>query len=190
MPDRRRVLLGLAFALGGPAAVASCGSGEDDILRALNSGGRLQFYRRREYRLVGLIADAIIPATDTPGAIDADVPAYLDAMMATWASEETKTSHRDALRLIAARLAETGDGEFVKRADGARRDAVAALDAEAFGARWEADVSRGYRQLKSLAASIYYASEPGATQELQYLLAPGPWVADAPLADIGKTWAE
>jgi hypothetical protein len=182
--------LGLAFALGGPAAVASCGAGEDDILRALNPGGRLQFYRRREYRLVGVIADAIIPTTDTPGAIDADVPAYLDAMMATWASPETKTAHREALRLIAARLAEIGDGEFVKLADGPRRDAVAALDAGAFAADWEAEISRGYRQLKSLVASIYYASEPGATEELHYLLAPGPWVADAPLSDIGKTWAE
>jgi hypothetical protein len=190
MPDRRKVLVGLAFALGGPLAAASCGGDEDAILRALRPDGRLQFHRRGEYRLIGLIADAIIPRTDTPGAIDAGVPAYLDAMMASWASDETKTAHRDQLRLIEARLEAIGAGDFAKLEDGPRRDAVAALDADAFDADPDSEVSRGYRQLKSLIASIYYTSEPGATEELHYLLAPGPWVADAPLSDIGKTWAE
>jgi hypothetical protein len=46
-----------------------------------------------------------------------------------------------------------------------------------------------YRQLKELTLAGYYTSEPGATQELQWLASPGRYDADAPLADIGRAWA-
>ncbi len=204
MPDRRKVLLGLMLALGG-GAVAGCdiGASDDQIMRALRPDGRLAFYSGREFRFVGLIADAIIPKTDTPGAIEAGVPEYLDAMMATWASRETKQKHRQALRDIRARLRELGGEDLTKLVDEQRRTAIAALDAEAYadytggmnlgifsgGAEPESLIER-YRALKTLIAQVYYTTEAGATQELQHEALPGRWLADAPLAEIGRTWAE
>ena len=46
-----------------------------------------------------------------------------------------------------------------------------------------------FRQLKELTLAGYYTSEAGATQELQWLAAPGKWTADAPLSEIGRSWA-
>ena len=46
-----------------------------------------------------------------------------------------------------------------------------------------------FRQLKELTLAGYYTSEAGATEELQWLAAPGKWTADAPLAEIGRAWA-
>lgn len=189
MQNRREILLGLAFTLGGAGAVASCdGMGDDAILRSLRPDGRLQFYNRREYRLVGVIADAIIPRTETPGAIDVGVPTYLDAMLNTWASEATQREHHAALDEIGAALGT----RFFGLPDAERRAAVAELDAAAYaeGGSEEGSVGARYRALKALIASVYYASEPGATQELQYELVPGRWAGNLPLSEVGRTWYE
>lgn len=209
MTDRRQVLLGLALALGGPAALASCDQAatNDELLRSLRPDGRLAFYNTREYQFIGVLADAIIPTTDTPGAVDAGVPAYLDGMMATWASRDTQRQHKASVRDVRARLTELGGRDFFQLPDEERRAAVAALDAAAYetqgapgGAAFFGAAAGGgpapetpeqsYRALKGLIAQIYYASEPGATEELQYELVPGRWLADAPLSEIGRTWAE
>jgi hypothetical protein len=46
-----------------------------------------------------------------------------------------------------------------------------------------------FRTLKELALAGYYTSEIGATQELQWLAAPGRYDADVPLSDVGRAWA-
>ena len=46
-----------------------------------------------------------------------------------------------------------------------------------------------FRQLKELTLAGYYTSEVGATEELQWVAAPGRYDADAPLSDIGRAWA-
>jgi gluconate 2-dehydrogenase gamma chain len=189
MRNRREVLLGLAFALGGASGLAACeGATDDAILASLRPSGRLAFYRRDEFRLVGVLSDAIIPRTDTPGAIEVGVPGYLDTMMKTWASQDTRREHRASLRAIRDAL---GRG-FLRLPDAERRASVAALDAASYaeGGSDEGSVGARYRALKSLIANIYYASEPGATQELQFELVPGRWLGDAPLSEIGRTWYE
>lgn len=185
MHDRRQILLGLAFTLGGASAVAGCeGESGDAILQAARPKGRLAYYNRDEFRLLGVLSDAIVPRTDTPGALDVGVADYMDGMMSTWASDETKRSHRDALRAVRSEL---GSG-FMRASDEERRAAVAALDARAYAEQNE--LSSQYRALKSFIVSVYYASEPGATQALQYELVPGRWDGDAPLSEIGRTWYE
>lgn len=46
-----------------------------------------------------------------------------------------------------------------------------------------------FSQFKELTIAGYYTSEIGATQELHWLAAPGRFDADAPLSEIGRTWA-
>ena len=46
-----------------------------------------------------------------------------------------------------------------------------------------------FRQLKELTLAGYYTSEVGATEELQWLAAPGRYDADVPLSEVGRAWA-
>lgn len=46
-----------------------------------------------------------------------------------------------------------------------------------------------FRQLKELTLAGYYTSEVGATEELQWLPAPGRYDSDVPLSEIGRAWA-
>src|SRR3546814_1129528 len=61
--------------------------------------------------LIAAYADSVIPATDTPGAIDAGVPRAIDAMLRDWASEKTRGDFVATLdALDAAARSATGKG--------------------------------------------------------------------------------
>jgi len=173
METRRQVLQGLIFSLGGAAALTAFQDAKASTPAVAATAG---FYSADELALVTFLADAIIPRTDTPGAVDAGVPVYMDHLYLTWASAATQATHRAHLATIAGQLEKFGGG--IK--------ALGELDAAAFAqdTHWE------YRGVKSLIATVYYLSEPGATQELQYELVPGRWIASAPIGEIGRTWAQ
>jgi gluconate 2-dehydrogenase gamma chain len=171
MTTRRQVLQGLIFSLGGAAALTAFQNAEAATDKATG------FYSADELALLTFVADGIIPRTDTPGAVGAGVPAYMDHLHLTWASAATQAKHHEQLAAIGTQLDRFG---------GRNLKALAALDTAAFGqnTHWE------YRDVKSLIATVYYLSEPGATEELHYELVPGHWIASAPIGEIGRTWAQ
>ena len=207
--DRRQAMFGLIAAVAAPEVLAGCvtASNEIELLKTGVDGARGGFYTPAELGTVSFLADAIIPTTDTPGALDAGVPATLDRLMSTWASTETQQGHRAAIVRVGNRLRELAGAELDAVSAEQRAAAVAALDAEAYATGAPppgiAIVSKGpgftpadqpvviqYRALKSLIAQAYYASEAGAMTELHYQNVPGRWIPGAPLSEIGRTWAE
>lgn len=187
METRRKVLQGLIFSLGGAAAVSAFqdARAQSPVKTDAASG----FYTAEELATVTFLADAIIPRTDTPGAIDAGVPVYMDHLYLTWASGKTQAAHRADLAAIGSHLDRFGAAHATSDAKQRRLLALTDLDAAAFGQAADAGGLGGYRAVKSLIATVYYLSEPGATQELHYEPIPGHWIASAPVADIGRTWA-
>ena len=186
MNTRRQVLQGLILSLGGAAALSTFQAAAAPLKPSKPDAPA--FYTADELALVTFLAGSIIPRTDSPGAIDAGVPAYMDHLYLTWASAPTQSRHRAELAAIAEHLNCFGAGQSAD-AKG-RLKALAALDAAAFANAGDASGLGGYRAVKSLIATVYYLSEPGATQELQYELVPGRWIASAPIGEIGRTWAD
>ncbi len=169
MKTRREFVQGLIVSVGGAAALSSCGSAA--ILTATPHGSEGRFYTSDEMALVSRISDLIIPRTETPGALDANVPGYLDGLMTEWASEETRRAHREAIQLLAARL-DTATVDFLDAEEDRAVAALTALDAAAF----DGDNSlSGYRSLKGYITQAYFATEEGAIQELKWVAVPGRW---------------
>lgn len=207
--DRRQAALGLIAAVASADVLAGCvaSGNEERVLPLSGSSSKDGFYTPGERIIVDLLADAIIPATETPGAIDAGVPATMDALMSNWASQETQAAHRAAISRVGDRLRELAGTDLQELTREQQASVVGMLDEEAYAqgapppgialiskgpafAPGDPPVPIQYRALKGLIAQAYYASEPGAAIELQYELVPGRWVADAPLGEIGRTWAE
>jgi gluconate 2-dehydrogenase gamma chain len=206
---RRQAILGLIASVATPAVLAGCvaNGDEENLLRPPAAGAEDAFYTPHELAVVSWLADAIIPRTDTPGALDAGVPATLDALMAVWASPATQKAHRRAIAQVGERLREIAGANLEGIATEQRVAAVATLDAEAYVggqapagmsilskgpgfSSSEQPVATRYRALKALIAEAFYASEAGAMQELHYEPVPGRWIPDASLAEVGRTWAE
>ena len=146
-----------------------------------------RFLAAPQFALLGAVSDTIIPATDTPGAIAAQVPVRLDALLLNWASAETRTSLTGALSRIDASARKQKKKGFAALS-AAERDAVLRpLDAAAlkkappppgapkpnFYVQADYVVDQGYLRLKELVLQLYYFSEAASTTELVYEHVPG-----------------
>jgi gluconate 2-dehydrogenase gamma chain len=140
------------------------------------------FLSASELRLLTALADTIIPATDTPGAVAANVPDTLHSYLIGWASADTRGRWRTNLALLAGVLDLPHIFHLANRAE--REQRLAPLDAAIFAD--PAHKLAGYRDMKSVIVTAYYLSKPGATVELDYLPVPGDWQPDIP---VRKNWA-
>ncbi len=170
MHTRREVLKGLIVSLGGASLLTACGGVASVV--STSAGATTRFYTPREMELVARLSDLIIPRTETPGALDVNVPGYMDGLMSEWASSDTRQAHRRALEIIDERLSDTVGGDFVQASESDAEVALIALDSAAFNG----DSSlQGYRTCKSYITQCYFATEPGAVQELKWVAVPGRW---------------
>jgi len=103
------------------------------IREAGQSGGTLDAHARRT---VVSAAERIIPASDTPGATDADVVAFIDRMLTHWYNPDERDRFLAGLRELDAACHTRHGKDF---ADCDERDQVAALTA------FDDDVSRRRR---------------------------------------------
>lgn len=132
--------------------------------------------------LVTAVADTFIPRTDTPGAVDAGVPAQFAAMLAKWAAPATRTAFLARLDAIDV-AARGGKGKpFAKLSAKDRLAVLKAYDAANFTAP-------DYKRLRDMFLILYYNSEPGATVELHYEHAPGAFVPSIPMTAQTRAWA-
>ena len=166
MKTRRQILKGLIVSIGGSSLLNSCGG----IAQVnISTNGMNRFYSDEENAWVSKICDLIIPRTETPGAIDVNVPGFLDGLMAEWANNETQREHHDSLKKIKAQLG----SDYLTIDEDSATNRLAQLDTKAFDGR-PADF-REYRSLKGLITQAYFASEDGALLEQKWVAVPGSW---------------
>lgn len=137
----------------------------------------------RQLALLREVSQIVIPATDTPGAGDADVGAFV-AMALAHGMEATRSPLPPGAQTFVTTRFLRGDGSlryidwlddqlgagFLNEDPAARLDKVRALDAAAFVANAGA---HPWRKLKALILLGYYTSEIGGSQELRYAPLPG-----------------
>lgn len=146
------------------------------------------------FTLLSAVADTIVPKTDSVGALDAQVPEKIDALLKNWASARTRGEVTEALLQIDA-LARNAKGKPFADLDAqTRHDLLAPYDAkslEILPSIGKAGMAQrmafpnyanpGYGRIKELAVTLYYLSEPALTQELSYEHAPGEWKPSIPV---------
>ena len=134
--------------------------------------------------VLDIVAEAIIPRTDTPGARDAGVPAFVTRALTNWCEPAQAQATRAGLDAIDAEARRRfGNGlaaltpdqqmEIVRLADRSTLEGAPPF----------------FSVLKELVTTGYFTSEPGATKALRYELTPGPYRGCVPLAEIGRGWA-
>ena len=136
-----------------------------------------RFFTPAQFAVMDEVAAIIIPKTDTPGAREAGVPGNIDMLMSVWASEERQEQFRAMFDGI-------GGAGLMKMQPAQRLDYVRTYDAEKLHGG-----DGVYARFKELVLTLYYLSEPGATQELRYELAPGKWDGWTVMTPDTRAWA-
>ena len=109
-------------------------------------------------RTVTIAAERIIPATDTPGATEAGVSAFIDKMLADWHTPAERDRFLAGLPELDARCHARAGKDFVECAAADQVAVLTALDDEA---RSTSSGDHWFTRLKYLTVYGYCTSEPG-----------------------------
>ena len=133
---QRRELLQWMVATGGLSAfsrfsVGDLGAvGEDAHRRVLDDRAATGVLTAAELAAVGAIAECIIPRTDTPGATDAGVAAFIDHMLGEWYPAHDLARVREKLAAIDVHSRELSGQPFAKAPAERKVAIVTVLDLE------------------------------------------------------------
>lgn len=126
-----------------------------------------RFFNQRDYETICRITDLIIPETDTPGAVRAGVPAYLDLVIARDTDQQLLVA--DGLRWLDGEAARIANKRFIELSETQQlvilEPLCEAADAPGFNKGRNVQF---FSLVKNLTADGYYTSKVGLLDELQY----------------------
>jgi hypothetical protein len=186
MRERREVLRRAAWLLGGaisaPAALAILqGCSAKDAPAAADWTPK--FFQGDEAKIVTAIADIIIPKTDTSGALDANVPAFIDSMMVdVYAKDAQDRFHAGCTEFAAA--AKAGGKGFLDQDRAAQTMIVKqALEAAVAADQQPRPFILVARELTLLG---FYTSRVGITENMEYQAVPTAYHGCVPISQMKK----
>jgi hypothetical protein len=194
--DRRGALKLIATMAGGALGNRVVQAALNDP--TLRSAPAASILTASQQQIVGQLAELIIPRTDTPGAIDAGVPAFIDQIVSHWYTKRESQLFLDGLAQLDSDCVSRFQHSFLL-ASPAEQTAIVHL-AESRAADYREPAGQGifgvpdeespfFYKLRLLTVLGFYTSELGATQELEYNPAPGSYDGDVDFDRLGKQWS-
>lgn len=160
--------------------------------------GLTNFLNDGQRKIIAAMAEVIIPRTDTPGAIDAGVPNFIELMAADWFNDQEREIFMAGLSDIETRIPE----EYGKPLDQLSAEKQLAImedmESAASDSSWYefANTQREFIsdapficQLKELTIWGFFSSEVGSTQVLRYNAMPMYFDGEIPLSPDESSWA-
>jgi hypothetical protein len=191
--DRREALRRTALLMGGVVSAPAILGVLQGCKAKPGMAWKPEFLNENQASIVSQVAEIIIPRTDTPGAKDAGVPAFIDKMLKECYTAEDQKRFTEGLQAF---------NDDAKKAYGEDFWELDEEDQAAFvtkvhdaAVQESKDVDSGNRpfilMMKELTMLGFFTSEPGATQVLQYVAVPGAYHGCISVSEAGngKTWA-
>jgi hypothetical protein len=164
--DRRDMLLSLSATLALPFIRTA-----DDVFalgtslhRSAGAGAPYRTLDLREQQLIAALANRILPATSTPGALDVGVPAFIDRLLTDWYEPEDARVLRSDVAAIDARAQAASGAAFAALPEASQVSLMQTLDA---ASDEDTPAHRGFRQVKALTVFGYFTSERVAKDVLR-----------------------
>lgn len=183
MIDRRGALQGVA-AMFGAALFAPIGRALANTPLVADGPPSAPVFSVSQRALLTQLSERIMPTTDTPGAIAAGVPAYIEKLLSDWALPEDRAPIVAGLDAM-DRLGRADYGRPLAEATPAQQDAAlshAMADGFPGGGKF-------FENLRQLVLTGYFTSEIGITQERVYLPVPGRYDGAYPFAKVNRVFA-
>jgi len=135
----------------------------------------------KQFETVSAIAERILPKTDTPGAGDVGVPAFIDLMYGKYMTAAEKRVFADGLLEVESGSAGTNSSGFAALTP-AQQDSMLKRIAEAA----QGKEGTFFHLMKELTLLGYFTSEPIGKKVLHYDPIPGRYDGCIPLSDVGN----
>ena len=182
---RRKAIRNAVLLLGGSISVAQISPLISDVA-AMSANYIPKFLGKHHFQMNKRLVDLIIPESDTPGALTANVHQFIDVMLDGWAAADTQLRFLDNFNNIDRRsMAMTGK-TFADANRTQQIKLLEVLDKESFSDNGT-DIFFG--EFKALVVFGYYSSEEGASVELRYDRIPGGYRDCIPFSEVGRSWS-
>lgn len=145
------------------------------------SPGRSAALTEAQMSLVSALAEGILPATDTPGAIDAGVPSFIGLLFSEWFTPQEQLDFQRGLEQIDAQSTNQHRCAFVACPAQQQFAMLEQWDREAAVARQAHAAPTFFGRFKSLAVLAYYTSEVAQNEELKLQFGAGQDTPEGPV---------
>lgn len=135
--------------------------------------------------MVAAMSERIIPTTDTPGAITAGVPGFIEMMLADWYEPTDRNDFMAGLGVMDGYARVRYAKPFTELAPEAQ-DAVLTMAMENAVPGLSA---RFFEQCRQMVILGYYSSEIGSREERVYLPVPGRYDGAYPYAEVRRVFS-
>jgi len=185
--NRRDALKRTALIMGGVLSAPTL-SALMNGCHAPGENGEGTHFTSWEKDMVKDMVDIIIPRTDTPGAVDAKVPAFVVMMMQECYPKDDQDDFHDGLTVFNKWSKKHFKKEFLNLNDNQKETAVTRVDKEVLTGEIDSDALNFYWTLKELTMLGFFTSETGATETLRYRQTPGNYEGCIPYEKGDKAW--
>ena len=158
----------------------------------------VDYFTPEQRSVVAAIAETIIPRTETPGAIDAGVPHFIELMLAQWCNDQERGIFEQGLVQLDLHTRAGYGKRFDQLDPNARLETLEALEADASDSAWYdmGNIRRDFIsdapficQIKELTVWGFFTSEEGGSQVLRYDPMPMYFDGDIPLKPDDSSWS-
>lgn len=143
----------------------------------------LQVFTDKEFSLVSTLADIILPKTDSPSASEVQVPQFIDLLLQEVFDQSWQEQFLTGLNDFEQACEKALDQAFMKLDTAAQTEYMDKIDYQVFNENQEHSF---YSTFKQLVIKIYFSTEQGVKQNLNYQPVPGPFQADVALNSEDK----
>jgi hypothetical protein len=133
---------------------------------ALRTKVKPGYFPEGDFEIVSRVADLIIPATDTPGAVEAGVPSYIDSVVG--ANKQMQEVFRSGLAALNAKSRSEHGKDFVALSGEQQIAVLTPLSNAVDKGQRDGTAERFFHVIKNLTADGYYTSYIGLVDELGY----------------------
>jgi hypothetical protein len=182
---QRRELLKLIAAATGCALVGIDGAG------AAPAAATASPFSKHDRAMLDEIAETILPRTDTPGAKDAAVGAFIARYApACYEPAQLRILQQGIVTVDALMRARTG-ASFLRASPAQRQSLLTEVDLQARRHAREAGAAAPhyFTLMKQLTLLGFFTSEPGSTRVLRYRPVPGKYKGCVPYRKGESSWA-
>lgn len=201
--NRRELLKRTAMVVGGYASSSVCQA----VLAGVDGGVGITnpIFNATQKRQTAVLAELIIPETDTPGAIAAGVPQFVELMVSDWYTDREREIFLGGLNSQDQFCMDGFSKPFLDCTEDQRISALEQAENEAKDYKPKKDAQTGdgegsllaskedeekpfFNKIRELTVLGYYTSEVGAKEELRYDPMPMEY-GDIDFSDVGRQWS-
>jgi len=163
----------LKSAIFSPALIGAIQSCQQKI----SETNELLVLNQHQYQLCNAIADTIIPETDTPSASQAKVVTFIDLLLQDVYEQEVVDSFIKGLEQFDQECEAAMGKSFNELTSEQQAEYLAPVDQQVLSETYHDQVPF-YYTFKRLCITVYFSSEQGIKQNLNYTPVPGPYQGD------------